>query len=195
MLFNSGWRHSLTGSPKRGEIARSAAHLKNLMKPHRATSSAAFILLLALASSAQAQYIWLDEKGIKQYSDMPPPSSVPANRILKQPGGMRAPSGPEQNEVENAAPPKAAPTFAEQNAEFKKRRMEQAEQEKKTAEQAKLAADKAKNCDRTRDYLRTLEAGQRIVHTNKNGERAFLTDEQRAADMRDARRVLEECGK
>ena len=165
------------------------------MKTHRATSSAAFILLLALATSAGAQYIWLNEKGSKQYSDMPPPPSVPSDRILKQPGSSHISSAPEQKEAENTAPPKAAPTLAEQNAEFKKRRMEQAEKEKKAAEEAKQTADKAKNCDRARDYLRTLEAGGRITRTEKNGERAFLTDEQRAADIRDARRMLEECGK
>lgn len=165
------------------------------MKTHSATSSAAFILLLALATSAGAQYIWLDEKGGKQYSDMPPPPSVPSNRILKQPESSHTSSTSEQKEAENTAPPKTSPTLAEQNAEFKKRRMEQAEKEKKTAEQAKQAADKAKNCDRARDYLRTLEAGGRITHTDKNGERALLTDEQREADIRDARRMLEECRK
>lgn len=154
-----------------------------------------FVLLLALAAPVCAQYIWLDEKGVKQYSDMPPPSSVPSSRILKQPGGARAPSALEQKEAENVALPKATPTLAEQNAEFKKRRMEQAEKEKKAVEQTKLAADKAKNCDRARDYLRILEAGERIFHTDKSGERTFLTDEQRAVDMRDARRMLEECGK
>ncbi|MBS0307625.1 MAG: DUF4124 domain-containing protein, partial [Proteobacteria bacterium] len=49
-------------------------------------------ILLALAvcgftASAMAQYIWLDDKGVKQYSDTPPPASVPKKRILKE-GGM-----------------------------------------------------------------------------------------------------------
>jgi hypothetical protein len=165
------------------------------MKTHHATSLAAFILLLALSAPAGAQYIWLDEKGVKQYSDMPPPPSVSSSRILKQPGSSYTSSAPEQKDAENTASPKAPPSLAEQNAEFKKRRMEQAEKDKKAAEQAKLAADKAKNCERTRDYLRTLESGGRITHTDKNGERVYLTDEQRAADIRDAQRMLGECGK
>src|SRR5471030_2362506 len=42
--------------------------------------------LLALSAQALAQYIWLDEKGIKHLSDRPPPPSVPDQRILKAPG-------------------------------------------------------------------------------------------------------------
>ena len=33
-----------------------------------------------------AQYVWLNDKGVKQYSDMPPPAAVPNQRILKSPG-------------------------------------------------------------------------------------------------------------
>ena len=46
------------------------------------TAVAAF----GFAANAMAQYIWLDEKGTKQFSDTPPPASVPKNRIIKEPG-------------------------------------------------------------------------------------------------------------
>lgn len=150
------------------------------------------VLLAALAVPALAQYVWLDEKGVKQYSDMPPPPSVPTNRILKQPGGSATSNQPSNVETQS---PNAAPTLAEQNAAFKKRQQEAADKEKKAAEQSKLAADRTKNCNRTRDYLRSLESGERIAHTDSRGERIFLTDEQRAAEMRDARQVLADCNK
>lgn len=153
---------------------------------------ASCVLLAALAAPAIAQYIWLDEKGVKQYSDMPPPPSVPTGRILKQPG-VSATSNQAGN-VETQAPT-ATPTLAEQNAAFKKRQQEAADKEKKAAEQSKLAADRAKNCNRTRDYLRSLESGERIAHSDSSGERIFLTDEQRAAEIRDARQVLADCNK
>ena len=41
------------------------------------------LLLYVLAAGASAQYIWLNEKGRKQFSDTPPPASVPKHRILK----------------------------------------------------------------------------------------------------------------
>ena len=159
---------------------------------------AAGTLLAALCApeAALAQYVWVDEKGVKQFSDMPPPASVPASRILKQFDAPLRPTFETSSTTTNTLntdAPQAPKTIAEQNAEYKKRRAEQAEKEKKAAEEAKLAADKAKNCDRARDYQRTLESGERITRTDRNGERALLTDEQRSQEMRDNRQILKDC--
>lgn len=161
------------------------------------------ILLAAtwtLASAASAQYVWTDEKGVKQYSDMPPPSSVPESRILKPRGRAAAAPQPaettsakEDNNDSGTAEKKGPLTTAEKNAEFQKRRAEQVEKEKKANEEAKVAAENAKNCERAREYQRSLESGQRIARTDKNGERAFLTDEQRAQELNEARRRLDQC--
>ncbi|HZW14352.1 MAG TPA: DUF4124 domain-containing protein [Noviherbaspirillum sp.] len=162
--------------------------MKSFHFRHLAATAAA-LMGLALAGTAFAQYVWVDEKGVKQYSDMPPPASVPANRILKQRGVAVS----QQPEAETAAAPKTDLSTAEKEAEFRKRRAEQAEKDKKAAEQAKYAADKAKHCERAREYNRALESGQRIARTDKDGERTFLTDEQRAQELRDSRRTLEDC--
>lgn len=162
--------------------------MKRFHFKHVAATTVALIVL-SMTGTAFAQYVWVDEKGVKQYSDMPPPASVPASRILKHRGGVPA----AQSEVETATPAKADLTTAEKEAEFRKRRAEQAEKEKKASEQAKHATDKAKHCERAREYNRALESGQRIARTDKDGERTFLTDEQRAQELRDSRRTLEEC--
>lgn len=157
---------------------------------------AAGALLAALCASkvALAQYAWVDEKGVKQFSDMPPPASVPAVRILKQPASpLRAASDESRTAVSDTNAENPSKTISEQNTEYKKRRAKQAEKEKKAAEEAKLAADKAKNCDRARDYQHTLESGERIMRTDRNAERAFLTDEQRSQEMRDNRQILDSC--
>ncbi len=160
-------------------------------------SAIAVLIAIHLPSTVMAQYVWLDEKGSKQYSDIPPPPSVPASRILKQPNGARplppAPQESSGSQDTSSPSPKVELSIAEKNAEFRKRKSEQAEKEKKAEEEAKRAADKAKNCERARDYHRALESGQRIAHTDKNGERTFLSDEQRAQELRDARRILEDC--
>lgn len=148
---------------------------------------------LLLPPAALAQYIWLDEKGTKQFSDMPPPASVPRSRILKQPGGAPAATPQEADEAKPAAPAKAEPTLAEKNADFRKRRTEQVEKDKKAAEEAARAAENAKNCERAREYQRSLESGERIFRTDKNGERDYLSDEQRARETRENRRVIAEC--
>lgn len=154
------------------------------------------ILLAALLApgAALAQYVWLDEKGVKEYSDMPPPSSVPTGRILKQPG-MPASSAAESTEsgAEATKSPSQPKSLAEQNADFKKRRADQTEKEKKAAEEARVAAEKNKNCERARNYQQTLESGERIAQTDGNGERTFLSDEQRARELRETRQILQNC--
>lgn len=166
--------------------------MKTIQLKHLAAAAAAFAAL-STAGAAFAQYVWIDEKGVKQFSDMPPPASVPAGRILKQPGGKPAEAPAEGTAPPPAQPAKAEMTTAEKNAEFRKRKTEQAEKEKKAAEEARASADKAKNCERARDYLRALESGERLTRTDRNGERAFLSDEQRQQETKETRRVLQDC--
>lgn len=156
------------------------------------TGAIAAFATLSLSVTAFAQYAWIDDKGTRQYSDMPPPASVPADRILKAPrGSVIAPAAPDAPAT--AAAPKAEMSVAEKEADYRKRRAEQAEKEKKAAEEARLAAEKSKNCERARDYHRALESGERLARTDKNGERSFLTDEQRERELRETRRVLDDC--
>ncbi|BBB67028.1 hypothetical protein UNDYM_2775 [Undibacterium sp. YM2] len=49
---------------------------------------------LAFCAVAHAQYVWIDDKGNKQFSDLPPPKSVPKDKILKAPGGAKAAQAP-----------------------------------------------------------------------------------------------------
>lgn len=158
---------------------------------------AASLAWLAFASSAWAQYIWIDDKGTKQFSDMPPPASVPKSRVLKQPGktSSSAEAAPTSATGDSGAndTAKAPPSLAERNAEFNKRRAEQAEKEKKAAEEAQAARDKAKNCENARNYQRALESGVRLASTDKNGERVYIGDDQRNRELQETNRVLANC--
>jgi hypothetical protein len=159
---------------------------------------AAGLTALALSSVAFAQYVWLDERGVKQFSDRPPPSSVPTSRILKEPGqamrsAAQADAPANDGAASEAAEEKAPMTIAEKNADFLKRRAEQAEKDKKAEEQTRLAAEKAKNCVRAGEYQRVLESGERIFRTDKSGERHYLPDDQRAREISENRRHLQDC--
>ena len=147
--------------------------------------------LIAIAGSgdALAQYMWLDAKGVKQYSDMPPPPDVPTNRVLQSGGSRLAPAMPAKDAQATAA----EPTLAERNAAFEKRRLERAERERKESEQAKLDADKARSCEQARAYSRTLASGERISRMGPNGERSYLSDAQRAQETAATQRVLDQC--
>jgi hypothetical protein len=161
----------------------------------RASAAGVIVVAFGMSAAAMAQYVWMDENGVRQYSDRPPPASIPASRIVKQPGSYTppAPAAAEAAQKASAVAASAPMTTAEKNADFQRRRAEQAEKEKKAADEAKLAADRKKNCERARDYQRLLDSGARITRTGTNGEREFLTDEQRAQESRDARQALEGC--
>jgi hypothetical protein len=163
------------------------------MKPTIRHFAALTAFLATVSAAAHGQYLWLDERGKKQYSDMPPPASVPANRILRQPGAR--PPAPEASEQPKVQPDAAQPgmSVAEKDAEFRKRRAEQAEKNQKAAEQARLAAEMQQRCERNRDYRKTLESGIPIVRTDKDGQRVALTDAERAREMSEANRSLKDC--
>ena len=151
--------------------------------------------LLVAAALAQAQYAWIDDKGLKQYSDRPPPPSVPAKRILKAPGATQMPATENAPAVDGsaAAPAKAAPTTAERNAEFRKRKDEDAEKARKTGEEERRKSELASYCDANRKNKLMLESGARIGTMEKNGEVSDLSDEQRARQLRDIERALANC--
>jgi hypothetical protein len=163
--------------------------MKRLQLLHLATAA---LMTLSVPGAAFAQYVWFDEKGVKQYSDMPPPPSVPTSRIIKQ-SAQSAAEPPSAAITGTTTPAPREMTTAEKNAEFRKRRAEQAEKEKKAAAKSLKAAEKAKSCERARNYDNLLTSGERIVRTDKNGERSFLSDEQRNRELREVKRMLDAC--
>lgn len=150
--------------------------------------------LLAMATLAQAQYLWIDDKGIKQLSDKPPPASVPLKNILKAPRG--APSAASEEATTPAPPaatPAAAPTIADRNADFRKRGKAAAEREQKAHDEETDKADQADNCQRARAAKQSIDSGARISIHDKNGERGYLSDEQRALDLSRIDKLLAGC--
>lgn len=155
------------------------------------------VAIFSCTSTVMAQYVWLNDKGVKQYSDIPPPPSVPSGRILKAPGGIPRTETPIDNAETGTADintnKKAAPTTADKNADFLKRKAEQAEKDKLAADKARQAADKQKNCETANAYKRALASGQRISRVDASGERVYLSDEERAKEENDNKRALADC--
>jgi type IV secretory pathway VirB10-like protein len=157
------------------------------------------ILLASCAGAALAQYVWLNEQGVKQYSDTPPPASVPNSKILKTPRGSVPASAPAKAaeekiaEDDNAKKEKGPQTTAEKNADYNKRMLEKADKDKEAEQKAKLAADKKKGCEQASNYKRVLDSGERISRMDPSGERSYMSDEERAQETRNNNRVMDEC--
>jgi hypothetical protein len=147
---------------------------------------------------ASAQWQWLDKDGRKVFSDQPPPADVPANRILRQPGGKAvAPPAEQVPAATPAVPPVAAAsanmpkvTGKDPELERKKKLAEAAEAEKRKVEEERFQVARADNCKRATSSKAALDAGGRIARTNEKGEREILDDAQRAAETRRVEAIM-----
>lgn len=159
-------------------------------------------LVLALAALlpvfSYAQWRWVDRNGRTVFSDQPPPADIPAASIVRQPGKSRA--APEPTPPVAAASAPAAPLrFAASAAKAggadrellqKKKQAEAAEEEKKKAHELEAARAQGENCARARQAKAGFDSGMRIARINEKGEREFLDDEQRAAEVRRLEQII-----
>lgn len=155
---------------------------------------AACALLLG-SSLAHAQYSWIGENGVRQFSDRPPPPNTPPHKILKAPGRLPAPAPQAAPSSEVAAPAamKPAPTLAQREADYIKRAKAKEEQEKKEIAEAQRQRDIAERCEAAREARAQVESGIRIARINANGERSFASDQERADQLARANKILAEC--
>ena len=159
------------------------------MPLHRLRVAAATLFLLATAV-AQAQYVWIEPNGTRQYSDRPPPPGTPASRILKAPGRALLPPAPAEGNAPTARP---APTLAERDAAYRERVKARDEQERKDEEAARKERALAERCETARQNQAALASGTRIAQYGADGERRYLSDEERAERMARANRALQDC--
>lgn len=149
---------------------------------------------LLIVMPAQAQWKWRDAQGRVQYSDRPPPTSVPDKDVLAKPSRQAAlpPTPPLAASAVSAAA--SSVPVRDTQLEARKRQTEVEEQARNRAEEEKLAKQRKDNCERAREYARTIESGMRIARVNAQGEREILDDTQRAQEQAKAREVMaSEC--
>ena len=135
------------------------------------------MLLLSIAGSAGAQmYKWVDKDGKVRYGDTPPPGTAVTS--VRAPQSAAAIAAPESKDAK-----KGALTPAEQEQAYRKRQADASKQAEKSDAELRAKAQRSEACERTREYLRTLESGQRIQRTSPSGERYFLDEGQVAQEI------------
>jgi hypothetical protein len=182
-----------------------------------------FVMLLAfLATPAHAQWAWKDADGHINYSDSPPPPGTPPASILRQPTLTPEPRAGSGNDASSGygspvpdvppgradggtstapnpadlshRPPAGPKTLAEQDAEFRKRMADRAKAEQKEADDEARASQRAASCEQARGYVKMIEEGTRLMRPGPDGERNFMDDEQRAAELQKAQdTVARDC--
>ena len=148
--------------------------------------------ILLLAPIAQAQYVWVDAKGVKQFSDRAPPGSVPLKSILKSPARFQAPveaQAPIDVTAGVAKAPPVATTWVDREADYRKRQGEKAKAEAKTAQTAANEAQRQAACNSARGAKAQLASGVRL----RNADRSYVGDGQRAEHAALVNDILSEC--
>ncbi len=93
----------------------------------------------------------------------------------------------------SASPPAATQkSLAEREADFKKRQMEGAEARQKDEKKAAETQERQAACEQARTYLKSLQVGNRISRVDpKTGERVYLEDPDRPAEIARAQRSVD----
>ena len=159
----------------------------------RGLQLAAGATLLMFANVGHAQFVWIDAKGVKQFSDRPPPQGTPQKNILKA-RNMKTATDVAPTPVAAPVVPKVVPaSLADREADYRKRKTEQADAEKKAGIEAENVKIKAAACTAARQQKSQIETGAPIRDTNE--ERSWLDDKQRAERKSAAEKTIaEHCG-
>lgn len=160
----------------------------------------AIAVLLATATVAAQVYKWVDKDGQVQYTDTPPP-----------PGAAKV----EPKKIANASASTSAATTAAPTAtgkpgdtaktskdkakdsakEVEKRRKEEIEKNLKDDDIARVAKANQERCKGATAALLEFESGRPINRIKENGEREFVSDDERAASIVRMRAAMTESCK
>ncbi|MBI5461848.1 MAG: DUF4124 domain-containing protein [Gammaproteobacteria bacterium] len=133
---------------------------------------------LALAGMAQAaMYKWVDDKGVTQYTQYPPP-----DRKVK----VMVPPPPPAEDPEAAQ--KKLESLLQKQDEQRKTAATAEEEQTKTAEHAK---QREQNCKNARSNLEKLTTGGRKRIVGADGVATYLTEEDQQTRIAEAKKQIE----
>ena len=148
--------------------------------------SARLLLALCLAGAAfdaGAVYKWVDEKGVTQYTESPPPDRKATKVEIKSSpdAAVRSDDTPEG--------------FKQRERELRTKRLDKEQAEKAEKQRAdREAYNRRARCSNSQRALDVLTS-RPVYRTNERGERVFLEDAERAKEIEEWRQVAREsCG-
>jgi len=151
------------------------------------------ILLAALlfTGAAYAQlYKWVDADGKVRYSDTPPTGAKAKTLKGTQSSPPTAAVAPASKDAK-----KGPMTPAEQEQDYRKRQEDAKKAGDKAEQERQAKAENKENCDRSREYLGTLQSGQRIGRTDAKGEKYYLDESQVAQEIAKAQQSVQQSCK
>jgi hypothetical protein len=154
---------------------------------------ACLLALAAAGASAQSYWKWRDGSGQIHMGDTPPPSGIPAKDILQRPLGGTVPA-PAATPAAPAGSAAAVDELQKKKAKADQEKAEKAAADKAAAEQ-KNAQIRADNCQRAQQAAQAYQSGVRVARLNAKGEREYMDDNARAAELKRMQDVMaQNCG-
>ena len=154
-----------------------------------------FLALLLASGTAFAQmYRWVDKDGKVRYGDTPPPGAKTSS-VRGAPAGGAAPAAPAAASKDAKDAKKGPLTPAEQEQEYRKRQAESRKAAEKADAEKQAKSELSESCMRSREYLSTLNSGQRIARTNPSGERYYMDEHQVAQEVAKAEQAVQKSCK
>jgi hypothetical protein len=142
-------------------------------------------LLCSWQASAEI-YKWRDEKGVMNYSDVPPQAGVNSTQKIKAatvPNDVPLTRSDAYQREEAAAPVNKKPGESRDAA---------TPSPEAQALQAMQARQKAQNCAAARSNYRNYAVGGRMQNVNENGQKEYLSDDQIREGMAQAQQEIDE---
>jgi hypothetical protein len=132
-----------------------------------------------MASPAHAIYKWVDEKGVTHFSEHPPPDGKKAQKIEPR---VTPPSS-------DAKPA----DWKQREQELRKKKIEQDQKDEyRKATSQNAAAERKNRCVYARRELHVLEKQVPVYHVNEKGEKVYLEDKERPAQVAEWKRAVAE---
>lgn len=140
-------------------------------------------LLWSMQASAEI-YKWRDEKGVMNYSDVPPQAGVNSTQKIKA------------ATVPNDVPLTRSDAYQREEATSANKKPVENREPAPSAEAEALKAMqgrlKAQNCAAARSNYRNYAVGGRMQNVNENGQKEYLTDDQIREGMARAQQEIDE---
>ncbi len=135
------------------------------------------IMLLCTLTAQAAMYRWVDENGVTQYSQTPPPAQD-ADKLKPPP------------------PPAESPQEARRRLDLQLQQIDDRREDRELADEERRRKEEErriarKNCDSARTNLENLQSASRRLVRMHDGSYKRLTEEERQERMQKAREQIE----
>lgn len=147
--------------------------------PYFATRRALMLLAVALAAAAPAHaiYKWVDEKGVTHFSEHPPPDGKKSQKI--------------EPKVTPPSSDAKATDWKQREQELRRKKIEQDQKDDHQKARAQnTAAERHNRCLYARRELHVLEKQVPVYSVNEKGDKVYLEDKDRPAQIAGWKRAV-----